>query len=225
MEKKYTVYMHITPSGKRYIGITCRKPEYRWNHGDGYAQNKHFYNAILKYGWENIEHKIIVDGLSKEDACEMEQILIKRYDSTNPLKGYNNSIGGESGSLGVVFTEERKKKIGESHKGMKHTPDAKRRISAGHLGKPTWNKGRSWTEDEKERFCSAQKSRKPVRCIETGIEYLGIRDAERQTGINRCSIKDCCRKRQNHKTAGGYHWEYAVNERRLADGEIHGLAV
>ena len=29
----YTVYEHIAPNGKKYIGITRRKPEYRWNHG------------------------------------------------------------------------------------------------------------------------------------------------------------------------------------------------
>lgn len=36
--KSYTVYKHTSPSGKVYIGITCRKPEYRWNHGKGYKE-------------------------------------------------------------------------------------------------------------------------------------------------------------------------------------------
>ena len=59
----YTVYMYITPNNKKYIGVTCRKPEYRWNNGKGYEPNKHFYNAILKYGWENIKHIIIIQAL------------------------------------------------------------------------------------------------------------------------------------------------------------------
>ena len=209
MEKKYSVYMHVLPNGKRYIGITCRKPEYRWNYGKGYEQNKHFYNAILKYGWDNIEHIIVADDLSKDDACSMEQTLIKRYDSTNQYKGYNHSIGGESGSCGVTFSEERKRKIGEAHKGMKHTQDAKIRMSEGHKGKTTWNKGRSWSIEERKKFSQVQKTRKPVQCVETGVIYLGIREAERQTGINRCSIKDCCNNRAHCKTAGGYHWKYA----------------
>ena len=209
-EKKYTVYMHITPSGKRYIGITCRKPEVRWNNGKGYAQNEHFYNAILKYGWDNIDHIIVAHDLSKKMACELEQFLIEKHESTNPNKGYNRSIGGESGSLGVQFTEERKRKIGDAHRGMKHTEDAKRRMREGHLGKPSWNKGRSWTDNEKETFCKAQKSRKAVRCIEADIVYISIRDAERKTGINRCSIKDCCHSRNHCNTAGGYHWEFVI---------------
>lgn len=32
-ESKWSLYRHITPSGKVYIGITSQKPEYRWNNG------------------------------------------------------------------------------------------------------------------------------------------------------------------------------------------------
>ena len=28
--KLYYVYEHISPSNKRYIGITCQIPKYRW---------------------------------------------------------------------------------------------------------------------------------------------------------------------------------------------------
>ena len=41
----YTVYMHISPSGKRYIGITSVKPKYRWRNGKGY-ETQIFYRAI-----------------------------------------------------------------------------------------------------------------------------------------------------------------------------------
>ena len=33
----YIVYMHTTPSGKRYIGITAQTVERRWQNGFGYA--------------------------------------------------------------------------------------------------------------------------------------------------------------------------------------------
>lgn len=48
MKRSFCVYIHVLPNGKKYIGITCKKPEYRWNHGDGYKNNRHFYNAIKK---------------------------------------------------------------------------------------------------------------------------------------------------------------------------------
>ena len=35
-EKKWTVYIHISPSNKYYVGITSREPELRWKNGKGY---------------------------------------------------------------------------------------------------------------------------------------------------------------------------------------------
>lgn len=42
----YTVYMHTTPNGKRYIGITAQTVERRWQNGYGYAYggNDYFFN-------------------------------------------------------------------------------------------------------------------------------------------------------------------------------------
>ena len=35
----YSVYMHITPSNKVYIGITSKAPEERWMNGRGYQHS------------------------------------------------------------------------------------------------------------------------------------------------------------------------------------------
>ena len=94
----YTVYKHTTPNGKVYIGITSLEPEKRWNGGRGYSQNKHFFNAILKYGWDNIDHAILHSGLPQSDAQRIEAQLIKLYQSNQPQCGYNHSEGGEVGT-------------------------------------------------------------------------------------------------------------------------------
>lgn len=96
MIENYTVYMHRFPNGKVYIGITCRKPEYRWNNGKNYRGQPYIFKAIQKYGWENIEHIILFEGLSKEEAEQKEIDLIALYDSTNREKGYNIENGGNS---------------------------------------------------------------------------------------------------------------------------------
>lgn len=49
---------------------------------------------------------------------------------------------------------------------------------------------------------------KQVLCIETGIIYPSIREAERQTGIANTHIAACCTHKPHYKTAGGYHWKY-----------------
>ena len=227
---KFTVYMHITKTGKRYIGLTSRKVEYRWNNGKAYKSNKHFYNAILRDGWNNIEHCIVAEGLSKEQACILEQELIKKYDTINPLKGYNNSLGGDGGTLGYkwseeqienrkksrvygsswakgkTFSDEHKRKIGDAHKGLQHTKEAKEKMRKAHLGiVPSWA---GKTRDDKYR---ASKS-KPVMCIETEVVYFGLMEAERQTGIHHSNICNCLKGLR--ASAGGYHWKYIDKKER-----------
>lgn len=95
-DRCYTVYMHTNiVNGKKYIGITCQKPERRWQNGYGYIKT-YFGNAIIKYGWDNFEHEIIADGLSKETACQMEIALIRLFRTNEREYGYNISDGGET---------------------------------------------------------------------------------------------------------------------------------
>lgn len=95
-DKKFKVYMHTSPNGKRYIGITSQEnPEKRWgSNGCGYIDNEHFWNAIKLYKWQNFKHEILFENLTKEEACQKEIELIAYYDSTDKDKGYNISIGG-----------------------------------------------------------------------------------------------------------------------------------
>lgn len=106
--KNYCVYMHTSPSGKRYIGITKKNPNRRFNNGNGYKQNTIFWKAIKKYGWENIKHEILETNLTHDEACEREQFYISKYDTTNSLFGYNVTFGGDgtsklSRTLGLFF--------------------------------------------------------------------------------------------------------------------------
>ena len=92
--------MHTSPSGKIYVGITSRDVRQRWQNGRGYIKNDHFYRAIQKYGWNKFEHEVIAENLTKDEACEMEKVLIKELKSNDYHFGYNLSAGGE-GSLGL----------------------------------------------------------------------------------------------------------------------------
>ena len=103
-EKKYYVYMHLNKiNNKKYIGITCqKKPEYRWGRNGSKYKGSVFYQAIEKYGWDNFEHIILYNDLSKEQACRKEQELIFKYNTRDKSFGYNLSIGGEHGSTGYI---------------------------------------------------------------------------------------------------------------------------
>lgn len=150
---KYVVYMHVSPTMKRYIGITCQDPKKRWCNGKGYKNNKHFFNAVQKYGWESFEHLILFEGLTKEEACEKEQELIKKYNSHNPHYGYNGTKGGEhyEFSEDVIDRLRRPKNISDETRndmrerariiyekylrGRKATPEQIRKISEALKGK------------------------------------------------------------------------------------------
>ena len=90
----YYVYKHTFPNDKVYIGITCMEPEERWNGGKGYIGQSVMLKAILEFGWDNIEHEIVYEGLSEEEAEQKEIELIAKYNSNDSNFGYNVSDGG-----------------------------------------------------------------------------------------------------------------------------------
>lgn len=94
MNRNFSVYIHIFPNNKVYIGITSKNPKDRWDYGHGYLHQNVMNNAIKKYGWNNIEHKILFTNLTMEEAEEKEIELIRQYNSTDRSFGYNISTGG-----------------------------------------------------------------------------------------------------------------------------------
>lgn len=93
--RMFTVYLHTSPNGKMYAGITSKTPHQRWGYqGAGYKENKHFWSAIELYGWDNFKHEIVASDLPLSDACKLECDLISKYNLTDPKFGYNQTSGG-----------------------------------------------------------------------------------------------------------------------------------
>ena len=211
----YCVYCH-----KKYIGITCRKPSERWQNGNGYKNNQHFFRAIQKYGWHNFSHEILYTDLGKSEAEQLEIQIIREYHATDPDFGYNIENGGNGTDK---FTDEIKQKISDALKGHVCTSETRQKISKAkkgrpsqkrgrmppefveknrlaHLGQTPWNKGRQWTADERAK-CGG----KAVRCIELNKMYRTAHEAGADLNIDFSSICKCVKGKA--KTAGGYHWE------------------
>ena len=108
-ERDHTLYMHVSPNNKRYIGITHTDVERRWKNGEGYKdRNPYFYRSICKYGWENFKHEILFENLTLSEANLLEMFYIAYYDTyNNPSKGYNQTRGGK-GCDGLKRTKEQK---------------------------------------------------------------------------------------------------------------------
>lgn len=102
---KSCVYIHIFPNGKVYIGQTKQTTAQRWIRGKGY-KGQLVERAIKKYGWENIEHKVLYTDLSEEEANNLEIELIAKYKSTDERYGYNISSGGKGMGQGLKHSPE-----------------------------------------------------------------------------------------------------------------------
>lgn len=120
----YFVYIHECPNGKKYVGVTSRCVTDRWGNGKRY-KNFHFSNAIKKYGWDNIKHKVF-EVETKSEMFYLEKYLISYYQTTNPKYGYNKSTGGEGGTTGYHLSDECKKKISNLHRGNQYAKGSKR---------------------------------------------------------------------------------------------------
>ena len=129
-ERKWCVYMHTSPSAKRYVGITGEEdPVRRWGlTGNGYLKRKPngkyqhpaMAAAVIKYpNWDEWTHEVLFSRLTKKEAVEKEIELIELYNTRDPKFGYNIMPGGSVASgkdhpmYGKHHTEETKRKMSQ----------------------------------------------------------------------------------------------------------------
>lgn len=123
MKNNYCLYRHLKPSGEVfYIGMgNLRRPHTKSDRSD------FWWKVVNKYGYE-IE--ILKTNLSKEEAYELEIILISWYGRKNLNLGpLVNLTDGGDGSNNVVVSEQTKLKLSKIQKGRKRTDETKRKMS------------------------------------------------------------------------------------------------
>lgn len=108
----YCVYYHKNRlNNKLYIGIS-KDVKKRWSaNGGQYKYSKVFYRAIKKYGWNNFDHVILIDNISKDIACVIESELIKKYKTQDKEFGYNLANGGFGGCTAKGEKHHLSKKV------------------------------------------------------------------------------------------------------------------
>lgn len=161
--ENYKLYIHKFPNGKVYVGITSQDVDERWRHGEGY-KNQLVYRAILKYGWDAISHQVLLSGMTKEEAEEMEMEFISAFKSNDPEYGYNVANGGNCYG---THSEATKRKIAEANTGRICSEETRKKISIGNSGKTISKeqrekisqslKGRVFTQEHRDRIGAAKK--------------------------------------------------------------------
>lgn len=202
----YIIYKYTSPSGKVYIGETKQTKGDRSGglFGNGYQHCTYFKHAIDKYGINNFTYEVLEDNLTYEEVYKREKYYIQLYDSTNPKKGYNITLGGRGCQLydyeeiyqlyqqGYMI-KEIAEKLGcvdsTIHKALnKYGVDGKERIK------------RSAGQYHIQTIAQYDKQHNLIKI------YNSISDASRETGIHHSNIIANCKGRR--KSAGGFIWEY-----------------
>lgn len=218
-ERKWTIYVHITPSNKKYVGITIRKPKKRWSAGNGYKTQTVFYRAIQKYGWDNIQHIILNQVDSLEKAKELECYYIKLYKSNDKNYGYNQTKGGDNV---YIASEKTRKKMRENRQGVNahgyghFVSDKTKKLTSNA------NKNRTFSKKSKDKM-ALQKNKKVYQYNSEGdliSTYCSAKKASETTNINLGNICSCCRKIV--RQAGGYFWSYTKETKQDVISQFNG---
>ena len=186
--KTWKIYLHKNKiNGLCYVGQTNQTLAQRWGHSGGQYKGQKFYAAIKEFGWDNFDHILLEDNIKTAiDADKAERKWIAYYNSY--YNGYNENLGGGGTSN---FSEEAKRKIGESSK-------------------------KRWQNSEYRQFMSKMHSEttsKAVRCINNGIIYKSAKEAAiatgDPTGKQGSSIGQVCNGKREF--ANGFQWEWVEN--------------
>lgn len=165
-KNNYSVYMHLFPNGKKYVGYTSMHLKERWNGGCGYISSEKMMRAILQFGWENVRHYIIMDGLDKHTAQLLESALINKW-KTSKSGGYNTILPYVDGIEEFVIPKFKKREVFDQN-----TEDVLVRIKK--------SKERLKIADQTSSLKDSGSSRcKRVRLVETNEEFESISKAAR----------------------------------------------
>jgi group I intron endonuclease len=221
--RNYIVYEHISPSGKVYVGQTYNL-KIRWQANGRMYLNKtkkgkyaqpYFAHALLKYGWDAFEHRIILEGVSKNEANYAEKYLIKWYKLHK--MSYNMTDGGEgtcgikrtmspemreymskymranSVLIGTHRTEKQKQAVREKMLGRKMSAEARAKMSKSHTGEKQY-----WKNKKIYAFDKTTK--------EFVKSYDSISEAAGELGLFVSAITSSAKGRC--PSAGPYIWSY-----------------
>lgn len=209
---------------KIYVGQTKRTLESRLmgHFYDSKRCDYYFARSIRKHGIKNFIIELIEEVENEYILNERERYWIKELNSIKP-NGYNIENGGNCQPL----SEETKRKISESRKGMRNSP--KTEFKKGHIphnAKNGWDEKtkikisktiksklsvkhmRHMTELSKKKTCKKVVANKVTKNGELDvIEFPSIKSVEK-FGFNAKYVSKVLRKKPKGHIYKGYTWSY-----------------
>lgn len=219
---KYRVYIHtVLKNNKKYVGLSTKENiNDRWKNGKGYKGQKVFYNAILKYGWDNISHQVF-ECDTEAEMKYLERYLIAYYNTTDRRYGYNVTEGGD-GHSGIPSKNRKPidqydrqghfirtwESLAAINKALNY--DTAPIINCAKNKRPTAYNCYWCYSGKTPEFKTYRTIRKVYQYDLEGnkiAEFKNAMDAARSLGKSgNSTILDCCNKK--YKSAYGYIWSY-----------------
>lgn len=211
----YCIYRHLKPNGEVfYIGIgSDLKRPYKKSGRSSYWKNK-----VKKY--PNYEVQILKTGLTKEEACELETILISWYGRADCCGGnlVNLTDGGDS-TYGRIMEDWQKEYLSDLKK--EGYANGTYKISLDGVYKGIKERNRRWEENPqlkkdmsikvaekiaKNNLLKIDKKTKEV--IESFSNFIELRD--KYPDVGKSVIYSVCNG--NKKSYRGFLWRYQNKE-------------
>lgn len=220
--KKYCVYLHTVPkeiSGydcdKYYVGMTSNFKK-RWEFCGCNYKGQVFYNAIQKYGWDNLKHEILYSDLSKEEASDLEIKTISELKSNERKYGYNIASGGVSGGVKPrpIAQYDISGKLIATYASVRYAEEKLENTSISNAVRnknslacnSLWRYYDETPEETIEPYINTTKKAVMQYDLVGNFikEWSSVSEAEKE--YKSCSIGECCLGKT--KTALGYQWKY-----------------
>lgn len=213
--------IHNLINNKLYIGQSVNIRQ-RWMTHKQCLRNRKHENTYLqqswdKYGEDAFEFKVL-EYCSIDQLDERECYYINLFHTTERDYGYNLKSGGQNG--GSKWTTELRQKHSEKFMGHDVSDITRERIKINHAdvsgaNNPMYGKRRSDAVKAAVSKAntgreSARKCRIPVFCVELNKIWVDAAAAAKELGLKSDTILKVCR--EERKTHGGYHWEFAQIE-------------
>jgi len=219
MASLYVLSLESLPEKVRYVGITKHEDaEVRLRtHKANTTRNTDapLYKWMRKYD-NKVIATVLENGLSWEEACKKEVLLIAEYKS----KGHellNLTDGGEGlfnpssetrrkislTHKGKVLSEETREKIAAHNRGLSHSEETKKKMSESHRGKPAWNKNKQISESHRQNIVNSLKGRTVSQETKDKIRESNLGQKRSQEAID--NMKEAQRKRREREEQNEAH--------------------
>lgn len=142
------VYELTFPNGKKYTGISIHPARRFREHIAEASRGSELavHRAIRKYGGDSVRQTLLLKA--ERQYCQRIEVLLIAM-----CKGYNSSTGGEeSPMLGLTHTKRTKKRMSDSHKGIRQSQEWVKKRTSTQIGK-------SRSEASRKRMSEGQKRR------------------------------------------------------------------